>query len=115
MATEPTTHSTPMGNEELAVIKGDLQQLKADLAELLATTKSRGQAKAENLGQDAIHTLHEAIDTLSQRVRAAKENVSDKTRASVEQAEQVIEHYPVVSLLTAFGIGLVVARLFSKN
>jgi ElaB/YqjD/DUF883 family membrane-anchored ribosome-binding protein len=116
MASEPnnTASSTP-GNEELAAIKKDMQQLKADLAELVSAMKTRGQAKAENLGKDAIATLHEAIDTLNQRVNAAKEGVNEKTRATVEQAEQIIERHPVASLLTAFGIGFVLAKLFSKN
>lgn len=120
MASEPAsnssdaTSSTP-GNDELAAIKKDMQQLKADLAELLAAMKTRGQTKAETLGQDAINTLHEAIDTLNKRVNAAKEGVSDQTRATVEQAEQVIERHPIASLLTAFGIGFVLAKLFSKH
>ena len=120
MASEPTSKlgdaaSSNSGNEELAAIKKDMQQLKADLAELVSAMKTRGQTKAENLGQDAINTLHEAIDTLSQRVNAAKAGASEKTRAAADQAEQVIERHPVASLLTAFGIGFVLAKLFSKN
>jgi ElaB/YqjD/DUF883 family membrane-anchored ribosome-binding protein len=118
MATAPKSTddtSTTTGNEELAAIKQDMHQLKADLAELLSAMKTRGQNKAEALGQDAINTLHDAIDTLNQRVNAAKEGVSEKTRATVDQAEQVIERHPVASLLTAFGIGFVLAKLFSKH
>ncbi|MGE4356113.1 DUF883 family protein [Halothiobacillus sp.] len=111
--TDATSNTT--GNEELAAIKQDMHQLKADLAELLTAMKTRGQNKAEALGQDAINTLHDAINTLNQRVNAAKEGVSEKTRATVDQAEQVIERHPVASLLTAFGIGFVLAKLFSKN
>lgn len=116
MASEPTPNTTnTTGNEELAAIKQDMHQLKADLAELLSTMKTRGQTKAETLGQDAINTLHDAIDTLNQRVNAAKEGMNEKTRATVDQAGQVIELHPVASLLTAFGIGFVLAKLFSKN
>ncbi|OZB37805.1 MAG: hypothetical protein B7X35_02330 [Halothiobacillus sp. 14-56-357] len=118
MATAPKTTDDTLsatGNEELAAIKQDMHQLKADLAELLTAMKTRGQNKAEALGQDAINTLHDAIDTLNQRVNAAKEGVSEKTRATVDQAEQVIERHPVASLLAAFGIGFVLAKLFSKN
>lgn len=120
MASESTsgskdTTSTTSGNDELSAIKKDMQQLKADLADVLAAMKTRGQSKAETLGQDAINTLHEAINSLNQRVSAAKEGVNEKTRATVEQAEQVIERHPVASLLTAFGIGFVLAKLFSKH
>ncbi|MHB1230142.1 MAG: DUF883 family protein [Halothiobacillus sp.] len=102
-------------NEELAAVKDDLNQLKKDLAELLSVVKESGKAKASNLEQDALNAVHSAIDTLNQRFTEAKVGVTNQTHATLDQAEQLVDRHPVATLLTAFGVGFLLAKLFSKN
>jgi ElaB/YqjD/DUF883 family membrane-anchored ribosome-binding protein len=102
-------------NDELAAVKADLSLLKKDLAELLAVMKESSKTRASNLEHDALAAVHSAIDTLTARVAEARAGASQQAGATLEQAEQLVDRHPVATLLTAFGVGFLLAKLFSKN
>lgn len=110
------TQTTPAtSNEELAAVKSDLSLLKKDLAELLSVMKESSKTRAGNLEHDALAAVHSAIDTLTARVNEARTGAANQANATFEQAEQLVDRHPVATLLTAFGVGFLLAKLFSKN
>ena len=109
-------NSTPATNyDELAAVKADLSLLKKDVAELLSTMKESGKSRATNLEHDALAAVQSAIESLTARVNEARASTANQANATLAQAEELVDRHPVATLLTAFGVGFLLAKLFSKN
>ncbi len=77
----------------------DLEKLKADLAALR---------------QDVVALTEAFRDRGVQRARASAEGVRDQATHAAETMTHQIEERPYTSVLTAFGIGLVIGRLLDR-
>jgi len=94
-------------DRELQTLKDDfatLNQTVADLARdvkaLLAATVREGEDKTRS-------NVHETIEGLKERM----DQVRDRGQHYVDSTEQRISEHPFTSLLTAFGIGFILAKL----
>lgn len=79
--------------EELEVLKSDLTQLRSDIRGL-----------SESL-----------MGTAKTRARDIKDQAGEHVEHSVASVEQYIEAKPLTSVLVAFGIGIVLGKLFDRR
>lgn len=98
-------------DKELQTLKTDfaaLNQTVADLArdvkKLLQETATEGQKKTRT-------SVHETVEELKERM----EQVRDQGQRYVDTTEQRISEHPFTSLLTAFGIGFIMAKLMDMG
>jgi ElaB/YqjD/DUF883 family membrane-anchored ribosome-binding protein len=98
-------------DRELEALKADfatLNQTVADLARdvkaLLSATVSEGEDKTRASVQETLQGLREKVG-----------KAQDQGRRYVEGTEQRIGEHPFTSLLTAFGIGFIVAKLMDMG
>lgn len=93
--------------KELDALKADIAQLRTDVVSLtkvikdtasekVSSTKDEAQKRAQSAWEDAERKFEETIE---------------KGRATVSQLEEKISANPGGSLLTAFGLGFVIAKL----
>jgi ElaB/YqjD/DUF883 family membrane-anchored ribosome-binding protein len=98
-------------DQELDAIKEHVEALRTELALLtkhikglssatLARAQTAGALKIEELGADLEH---------------AAEALRRQGQASVAQVKNIIRERPLVSLLAAFGAGLLIARLLERK
>lgn len=94
-------------HEELEALKSEIDRLRKQVAEL--STAREGKTHAQE-GEGS--GLHEAV-------RGPLEELLHKFDSSREQGEKVVkdlaeevERHPLVSVMAAFGLGYVVAKLF---
>jgi ElaB/YqjD/DUF883 family membrane-anchored ribosome-binding protein len=97
--------------KDVDAVKEDLVKLRSDIAELtqrlidtgrseVSTARNRVRAEARNLGRELRETLN---DTGERGVR------------TVESVEQLLTDRPLVSILAAFGLGLLVGKLLQRR
>lgn len=86
-------------NKETDAIRKDLEALRKDLRELAESVRASGEKQAQERLNQARHQYEELRDMASQRSKALG-------------AE--IEARPFTSVLTAFGVGLLLGRLFGR-
>lgn len=105
------TETVTKADQELDSIKEHVEALRTELALLtkhvkglsgaaLQRAQSAGALKIEELGAD----LERAADALRQQ-----------GRASIAQVEDTVRERPVLSLLAAFGAGMLIARLLERR
>jgi ElaB/YqjD/DUF883 family membrane-anchored ribosome-binding protein len=88
---------------EFGAVKDDLAKLRADIANLSAALK--------DLTSDAVH---EQIDSLKGRFDHLTHDAKDKGRQALDDLADHIEERPVSSVLIAFGVGILLGRLFDR-
>ena len=88
---------------EFGAVKDDLAKLRADIANLSAALKE--------LTSD---TVHERIDSLKGRIDHIAHDAKDRGRQAMDDLADHIEERPVSSVLIAFGVGILLGRLFDR-
>ncbi|MFO7807866.1 YqjD family protein [Guyparkeria sp.] len=98
-------------NAELEAVKADLAQLRGDMGELLKAVKEQGESRvrhgADRARDEAKDAFEEGLDTLNRGYEQARQ-YGDKR---VEEAEQIVGRHPLTSVVAAFGVGFVIAKL----
>lgn len=115
MSTRKESSDTGKAGEDLRI---DLSQLKADFERLsdgLANLKQHlvglgveGARGLQDAGLAQIDHLKRELDDLSQQLRR-------QGRDALGQVENSVRERPLTSLLVAFGVGMVLARLFGRR
>jgi ElaB/YqjD/DUF883 family membrane-anchored ribosome-binding protein len=92
---------------ELDALKADIAQLREDIAGLTTAVRETASTKAQKTRDDA-----------QEKLRSAWEDVEHKLNETIEQGrstlgdvETRVGQHPAGSLLTAFGVGFIVAKL----
>jgi len=80
-------------NTEMEQLKSDLASLRKDVAALTEAYKDRGV----------------------ERARATAEGVRDQASQAAQTVSHQIEDRPYTSVLSAFGIGLIIGRLLDRS
>ena len=88
---------------EFSAVKDDLARLRADIANLSAALK--------DLTAD---TVHEQIGSLKGRIDRMTHDAKDQGRQALDDLADHIEERPVSSVLIAFGVGILLGRLFDR-
>jgi ElaB/YqjD/DUF883 family membrane-anchored ribosome-binding protein len=109
MATD--TKTATKADQEMDAVKEHIQALRTDLASLTTHIKGLSSAKLEQA--QSAGSLK--IEELSAEVQRAADALRQHGEVSVAQLETTIREKPLISLLAAFGIGLLVARLLDRR
>jgi len=97
-------------NSDVDALRDDLNALRSDLAQLAQhvrtlTSDSAAEAKA-NAGA--------RLDDLGRRIEEAVADLQQQGERSSAMLRQNVQDRPLVSVLTAFGIGLLLGRLIKR-
>ncbi len=98
-------------SDDLSKLQDDIEKLRADLSSLTKTMKDLGGSAledAQNLGAEKLEELRGEIERASGRVRRQGE-------ASIAEVERTIKEKPLLSLLAAFGAGMLITRLMDRR
>lgn len=93
--------------KEVDAIRADVAKLGEDMAELTRIIKLLGVERASEFKESVSEGIDSANEELRRRVEAARA----RGRAATEEFEKTVEQHPLSSLLAAFGVGVIVARL----
>jgi ElaB/YqjD/DUF883 family membrane-anchored ribosome-binding protein len=88
---------------EFGAVKDDLAKLRADIANLSAALKELTS-----------ETVHEQIGSLKGRIDNITHDAKDRGRQALDDLADRIEERPVSSVLIAFGVGILLGRLFDR-
>ena len=81
-------------------LRADIDKLKSDVSTLMETLgKIAGEGRQEG----------------ARRVREARERVAAQAEQSLQAVETQIAERPFISVLAAFGVGLVIGRLLDRR
>jgi ElaB/YqjD/DUF883 family membrane-anchored ribosome-binding protein len=97
--------------KDLEAVKEDLSKLRSDIAELTqkliemgkseaGSARNRIETEARNLVRELRHTLNET---------------GERGRRTVESVEELLTEKPLISLLAAFGLGLLFGKLLERR
>lgn len=100
---------------ELAAVKADLQQLKTDMAALVAALKDSGSKRVSAAEETTLEAVHEAIASLNSRFETLKSKAGAQAKDALDEAEQAVTRHPLATVVAAFGIGFVLAKLFDTG
>jgi len=93
--------------KEMDQLRADLAALRGDVGDLAKALKSAGTHKAESVRDSVEEELHKYREILREKMDEAK---SKGYEAKDKMDEQIASH-PYTSLVTAFGIGYLLAKL----
>lgn len=104
-------NATITESSDMSALKQDIEQLRSDLASLTKHIKGLGQnavAQARSAGADRVDELRGELERTVDQLRQQGE-------ASVAKVESVIQERPLLSLLAAFGVGMLMTRLLERR
>ena len=109
MARQSTSTGTNSG--EFDDLKTDIDKLRADLSSLTKHMKEVGNsaaADAKKAGADKVDELRNELERTAQQLKRQGE-------ASVAEVEKTIQEKPLLSLLAAFGVGMLITRFLDRR
>lgn len=96
---------------EMEALRADLAKLREDFGGVADALKEAGHKKADGVREGLADLLH----SVREELRSVLDQGKDKGKKSVEAVENQIEQRPLTSLLTAFGVGFVLAKLLDRR
>jgi ElaB/YqjD/DUF883 family membrane-anchored ribosome-binding protein len=88
---------------EFGAIKDDLAKLRADIANLSSALKDLTS-----------ETVQERLDTLRSGIDRLTDDAKLQSREMLDDLTDKIEEKPLASILIAFGVGILMGRLFAR-
>jgi ElaB/YqjD/DUF883 family membrane-anchored ribosome-binding protein len=88
---------------EFGAVKDDLAKLRSDIANL-----------SNALKELTSETVHERIDSLRGGIDRLTDDAKLQSREALDGLADRIEERPLTSILVAFGVGLLLGRLFDR-
>jgi len=98
-------------DDDLARLQADIERLKNDLAEVHSTLKGIGRDRLERLqaeGGERFENLKREFDEIAGAIQSSG-------REQVSAVERQVKENPILSLLAAFGIGMLLSRLLDRR
>jgi ElaB/YqjD/DUF883 family membrane-anchored ribosome-binding protein len=105
------TNAATKADQELDAVKDHIQALRSELATLTTHIKGLSSAKLEQA--QTAGTLK--FEELSADLQRAADAIRQQGQASIAQFENTVREKPLISLLAAFGAGVLVARLLERK
>jgi len=93
--------------EEFDTLKGDFAKLRTDVADLLDVLKELGATRAG----EARTSVEEELRARREQLREALHGAEERTRKAAKDVEDTVAEHPLSSLLAAFGVGFILAKL----
>lgn len=97
----------PAVTHDINALKADIGVLKEDLTQLFSNVKET----AENKAQQVAHDAKNAGEQVGKQVMDAVGQYKDKGGELAVQLEHQVRERPLVSLLVAFGLGMMFSRM----
>ncbi len=97
--------------KEVDALKNDIAQLRQDIAGLTAAVKDAAANKIDDTKSQARDKLNSVWENLESKLDAAL----GQGREGVRNVEQKIGEHPTGSVLTAFGVGFLIAKLLDMG
>ncbi|MEW5756784.1 MAG: hypothetical protein AB1810_10815 [Pseudomonadota bacterium] len=97
--------------KELDALKADIAQLRGDIVGLTHAVKG---AASEKMASTKAHT-EEQLRGAWQDIEHRLEDLLAQSKAAYNKAEQKVSEHPVGSVLTAFGLGFIIAKLIDMR
>lgn len=104
-----------MANNDLQT---EIESLKKDLASVrddLKRLSSAGSDAAEDAMGTARQRLEEETNRLLARLQGAAEDAQGRGKRALDDVEAELEKHPMTTLLSSFGIGVLVGWIFSRK
>jgi ElaB/YqjD/DUF883 family membrane-anchored ribosome-binding protein len=93
--------------KEMDALKADIAQLREDIVGLSSAVKGAASENVAGAKAQAEERMHQAWEDIERRLQ----DLLSEGKATFNTAEQKVGEHPVGSVLTAFGIGFVIAKL----
>jgi ElaB/YqjD/DUF883 family membrane-anchored ribosome-binding protein len=97
----------PEVNQDFQALKSDIGLLRDDLSQLFSSVKETAEQKA----QEAANRVKQGGDQVGKQVLDAMSQYKDKGGELAGQLEHQVRERPLVSLLLAFGLGMMFTRM----
>lgn len=97
--------------KELDALKADIAQLREDIAGLTTAVRDAASEKVQQTRDDTQERLRSAWEDLESKLNETLE----QGKATLGDVEARIGQHPAGSLLTAFGVGFIVAKLLDMG
>lgn len=97
--------------KELKQLRADLSTLQSDMSALMDSLKERGSKKAAGVKSSVEDEIHHQREELRRLLNEARSSGRRAVGEAVEGIEDGVEQHPISSLVTAFGLGFIVAKL----
>jgi ElaB/YqjD/DUF883 family membrane-anchored ribosome-binding protein len=107
MARSTKSRRRPQAPADFETILDDLGGLKRDSARLMEQIKTGAIDAASETAQNLIGQLNERASELY-------ENLSDQGERSIKTIAGHVEEQPIISLIVAFGVGMIAGHLVSR-
>jgi ElaB/YqjD/DUF883 family membrane-anchored ribosome-binding protein len=102
-------------NKDIDVLKSDVRRVRADVAGIAHSAKSRSRNTVMETGGRIRDMMADIRDRTKDQVRDKSEAVRDRGYETIENWRSGIGHRPLTSLLIAFGTGLVFAAIMNRR
>jgi ElaB/YqjD/DUF883 family membrane-anchored ribosome-binding protein len=93
--------------EELDALKADIAQLRKDIMGLTAAVRDVASDKAQQTRTETQERLRGAWEELERKLDA----VIEQGKSTMGDVQNQIGQHPAGSVLTAFGVGFIIAKL----
>lgn len=97
--------------KEMDALKADIAQLRQDILGLTTAVRDVASDKAQKTRDDAREGLRNAWEDLERKF----DEVIDQGKTTMGDVQTQIGQHPTGSLLTAFGVGFIVAKLLDMG
>jgi len=93
--------------DELQTLKDDVAKLRTDVSELVGLLKDLGADKID----EARGTVEEGLRARREQLRESVGRAKARGKKAADDIEEQITEHPLSSLLAAFGLGFIIAKL----
>lgn len=97
--------------KELDTLKEDIAKLRNDIVDLTSVIRDVASEKVASTKADAQQRVQGAWEEIERKL----DDVLDQGRATVGNMEEKITAHPAGSMLTAFGLGFIIAKLMDMG
>ena len=99
---------------EFGTLKADLDTLRKDISSLVSSFGDAATDEVKTRGRRARAAMGRATERAGEVWDDATNEASRRGREGVAAFEQQIEERPLISVLVAFGVGLVIGKLINR-
>jgi ElaB/YqjD/DUF883 family membrane-anchored ribosome-binding protein len=99
------------GNEEVEALKEDIARLREDIASLASAVLDAASDKLDDAKAQVNSKSQEAQDELKGKINAGVE----RGKQFMGDLDAQVSRHPVGSVLVAFGVGLLVAKILGSG
>lgn len=93
--------------KELDELKSDFTKLQGDVGELVHAVRETSAARARDVRDSVADELRQRREHIRERLG----DVQDRGRRAAHEVESEISQHPLTSIVAAFGMGFVLAKL----